>query len=228
MDLFFLFISLSSMNVARKAASVEQRQQLSLTLPRGQLVRRSQSYNTMNFPGTFRALFFLFSCQDFSNQIRYSLSYAAELKKHNATAGKYVRPATGEFFSGVHAMSKSCFNMMSSLQLLYGMGEFSPFQAGFPSGWTSSEANAVSEKQFFDMFPFQRAKARPTLFQHVGFCHADCQANKLATISLFTGVAGLELGLSQWIAQLCNQEDHCDFTFIPLKTCGLTVLWLQI
>ena len=57
----------------------------------------------------------MFSSQDFSNQVRYSTAYAAELKKHDAAPGRYVRPATAEFFSGLRKMSKSCFNMMVSL-----------------------------------------------------------------------------------------------------------------
>ena len=163
----------------------------------------------------------VFSSQDFSNQVRYSTAYAAELKKHDAAPGRYVRPATAEFFSGLRKMSKSCFNMMVSL---------------LPSKQDSRLLGQASKPMRCpgnsSLRCFLSNVRRPECSFHRLLIveHADCQeAPKMAALSLFTGVAGLELGLSQWKTQLRNQrEDHCHFPSISFKPCGHVILWLQI
>ena len=50
-------------------------------------------------PHCFQGMLLL-AFQDFANQVRWSVDYAAECAKWNVPPGKYVSPAAGEFLSG--------------------------------------------------------------------------------------------------------------------------------
>lgn len=68
------------------------------------------------------------------------------------------------------------------------------FLTGLPAGWTSQERGAVSLQEFHRLFPHLRPEA--------------CQSEKLKGLSLFSGIAALELGLSEFIEPMgyveCN------------------------
>ena len=97
--------------------------------------------------------------------------------------------------------------------------------SGLPTGWTSTAAGDVDPNQIISMFPcdlkavgacwasfvgqatqtkkerhpgwpFKR-RSSLSLFGFLQACQAADQSRKLGAVSLFTGVAGLELGLSQ-------------------------------
>lgn len=68
------------------------------------------------------------------------------------------------------------------------------YMSGFPSGWTNVAPNSVDVKAFRRQFPH----------------HADGSA-KIPVVSLFSGVAGLELGLSKWMVPVLfvEQDSSC-------------------
>ena len=73
--------------------------------------------------------------------------------------------------------------------------------SGLPRGWTDSAASAVDRDVFHSMYPKAMETVQPASFCAFNFfCDVeinDCQANKIPIVSLFTGIAGFELGLSQ-------------------------------
>ncbi|CAJ1424530.1 unnamed protein product [Effrenium voratum] len=72
--------------------------------------------------------------------------------------------------------------------------------SGLPTGWTSTAAGDVDPNQIISMFPCD-LKA----------CQAADQSRKLGAVSLFTGVAGLELGVSQFFEakEMVEWDCHC-------------------
>ena len=75
-------------------------------------------------------------------------------------------------------------------------------QPGLPQGWTSCKPNSVSRSVYDHMFPGAMETVNLALIADYVLLVSKndiqiiCQAGKLPIVSLFTGLAGFELGLS--------------------------------
>ena len=142
-----------------------------------------------------------FYCQDIPTQIFHWDFFKQACKSKGVKPGKYLRPTVAEFLSG-HGD-----NVM--IQRMHFHFDFRNhgFWAGLPTNWTQPICGSVAAKDFLNHFPHLADKADlpswnwttlqdflPTFFQ-------AAESSKLKGISLFSGIAALELGLSEYIPQ---------------------------
>ena len=168
-------------------------------------------YTSLHTPSICNSVCVLFhvlssGLQDFANQVKYSQRYAEALKRTNSKAGKYVSPTTGEYFSGLGLPVSLEFG--AQVMLL----EVSPKggRAWSPIAWT---------KLLFDGSFLIKTSRLESLSQLMWMQCSLWQAtdNKMAAVSLFTGVSGLELGLAKPDSQELNK-------FWVLVSCQMQVL----
>lgn len=128
--------------------------------------------------------------------MKFSKEYQSYVAQGHA-AGRFLSVAAGEWFSGRDQALAELFVLFSRLT------------SGLCRGWTSPEPGSVDREVFTSMWP----KAMDTVFCLVSFdvqhlisapkCSPllSFKAGKQPMISLFSGVGGLDLGLSEHTPQ---------------------------
>ena len=75
--------------------------------------------------------------------------------------------------------------------------------AGLPSGWTSKDPQAVDLASFYQQWPQAMTTDLPSVvFVFFTGCFQMFEDGKQKAVSLFSGVGGLDLGLSERCPQL--------------------------
>ena len=138
---------------------------------------------------TSAAIFLFAACpKDLANQIRHWDVYLKEIAQRKASPGSFLNPLAAEWFSGPGLNCKvNFFGFQAHCKSLH-------FVSGLPLHWTDPEMGKISPQLVEQMLPRGQADF---CFVHASLhvVMSGLQAKTLGCVSLFSGCAGLELGL---------------------------------
>ena len=118
-------------------------------------------------------------------------SYKAACARDSKSPGKYVSPALAEHFAG-YALRLKLSRYSNRSRHVSG--------SGLPTNWTNPSIGSVSKRDVELACPWKTLPSQAVqvqVFQSLRVSCPQLQAKKHRVLSLFTGVAGLELGASQ-------------------------------